>query len=430
MMVASPTKRTHIGRPVGRIPARWGAGDPPCRSTSCSPVVAGATCARRPTWRGRRSAAGAATPRCRSRGRRPGGSAGRLVARRGPGPLLGPRSSCSILLGALVVACALAIPVVGGVVGFALLAAAAAVYREIIRISGLQGAPVPREPAWRTWPVRYAWGLVIALGLAAPALLRHMIMDSIRMAGPLAGRGGRRGGRPGLVRRPPGRADRVGLRPLGPPDGPAGPGRGRAPSLCHVRGPADRPARPGGHRGRRDGDHRPAGLVRVHRARPLPRQEIRPAPPRGPPPYDIVFPEHASFPRFPRPLLPRLAAGLHPDRRPPLLAAALPGEADLDVVPAHICMDVHGREGPLLDPDPGRLRVPAGDPGPLAGAHPDARRQARRRPRAAESGGRTLGGASARRCAATRRVEAQTSSPTARISASALLWRTTPGRIR
>ncbi len=95
----------------------------------------------------------------------------------------------SLLLGGLVVACALAIPVVGGVVGFALLAAAAVVYREIIRISGLQGATVPREPAWRDWPVRYAWGLAIALGLAAPALLRHMVMDAYGWLVPLQGVG-------------------------------------------------------------------------------------------------------------------------------------------------------------------------------------------------------------------------------------------------
>ena len=142
MMVASPTERMHIGRRVGRIPARWGAGDPPCRSTSCSPVVAGAICARRPTWRGRRSAAGAATPRCRSPGRRPRGRQV-LWLFAGVRDVFRAEVILSILLGALVVSCTLAIPVVGAVVGLALLAAAAVVYREVIRLSGLQGAPVP-----------------------------------------------------------------------------------------------------------------------------------------------------------------------------------------------------------------------------------------------------------------------------------------------
>ena len=83
-----------------------------------------------------------------------------------------------ILLGALVVACTLAIPVVGAAAGLGLLAAAAVAYRKVIRISGLQGAPVPEEPAWRTWAERCVWGPVIALGLTAPVLLRHMTMDS------------------------------------------------------------------------------------------------------------------------------------------------------------------------------------------------------------------------------------------------------------
>jgi len=94
-----------------------------------------------------------------------------------------------VLLGALVIACALAIPVAGGAAGLALMAAAAAVYREIIRLSGLQGAAVLREPAWRAWPVRYAWGLAIALGLAAPAFLRHFIMDLYGWLIPLRGPG-------------------------------------------------------------------------------------------------------------------------------------------------------------------------------------------------------------------------------------------------
>ncbi len=95
----------------------------------------------------------------------------------------------AILLGALVVSFALAIPVLGAAVGLILLAAAAGVYREVIRLSGLQGAPVPLEPAWRVWPVRCAWGLVIALGLTAPVLLRHGIMDSYRWLIPLRGAG-------------------------------------------------------------------------------------------------------------------------------------------------------------------------------------------------------------------------------------------------
>lgn len=94
-----------------------------------------------------------------------------------------------ILLGALVVSCTLAIPVVGAAAGLALLAAAAVVYREVIRLSGLQGALVPREPAWRVWPVRYSWGLVIALGLTGPVLLRHAIMDSYGQLIPLRGAG-------------------------------------------------------------------------------------------------------------------------------------------------------------------------------------------------------------------------------------------------
>lgn len=94
-----------------------------------------------------------------------------------------------MLLGALVVSCTLAIPVVGGAAGLVLLAAAAVAYREVIRVSGLQGAPLPQEPAWRTWAARCFWGPVIALGLTAPVIQRHMIMDSYGQLIPLRGAG-------------------------------------------------------------------------------------------------------------------------------------------------------------------------------------------------------------------------------------------------
>ncbi len=95
----------------------------------------------------------------------------------------------AIPLGALLVSCTLLLPVVGAPVGLALLAAAAMLYREVIRVSGLQGAPGTPEPAWRVWPVRIAWGLLIALGLTAPVLLRHGIMDGYRQLIPLRGAG-------------------------------------------------------------------------------------------------------------------------------------------------------------------------------------------------------------------------------------------------
>src|SRR4051812_43965250 len=55
------------------------------------------------------------------------------------------------LLGAAAIAIALAIPVAGPAAAFALLAIAAALYREAVRRSGLHGAPGPPGPAWRTW---------------------------------------------------------------------------------------------------------------------------------------------------------------------------------------------------------------------------------------------------------------------------------------
>ena len=301
MMVASPTKRMHIGRTVGRIPARWGAGDPPCRSTSCSPVVAGAICARRPTWRGRRSAAGAATPRCRSPGRSPRGDRS-LGLFAGVRDVFRAEVLLAILLGALVVSCTLAIPVVGGVAGLALLAAAAVVYREVIRLSGLQGAPEPQEPAWRVWPVRCAWGLVIALGLTAPVLLRHGIMDSYGRLIPLRGAGVAAAAALGWIAVPlvvliGSACDRSG--PLTVRAALAVVGRH---PYRHDRGPADRPGRPGVPRSRPGDDHRPAGVVRVPRARPLPRQEIRLAPlPRSPPlrhpiPRARLLPANSSAP--------------------------------------------------------------------------------------------------------------------------------------
>lgn len=95
----------------------------------------------------------------------------------------------AIFLGALIVSFSLAIPIVGAGVALALLAAAAVVYREVIRLSGLQGSPALPGPAWRVWPVRCAWGLVIALGLTAPILMRHVIMDGFGRLIPWRGAG-------------------------------------------------------------------------------------------------------------------------------------------------------------------------------------------------------------------------------------------------
>jgi hypothetical protein len=83
----------------------------------------------------------------------------------------------SLLAGGLAISCALAIPVVGPAVGLALLAASAMLYPELVRRTGPRDAPAPPDP---TWPVRakhLAWGPVLAIGLTAPVVLRHAVMD-------------------------------------------------------------------------------------------------------------------------------------------------------------------------------------------------------------------------------------------------------------
>jgi hypothetical protein len=81
------------------------------------------------------------------------------------------------LAGGLVIACALAIPRVGPAAGFALLAAIASLYPGFVRSSGPDGGTARPGPAWRAWMSRGAWGLGLALGLTAPVLLRHVVMD-------------------------------------------------------------------------------------------------------------------------------------------------------------------------------------------------------------------------------------------------------------
>jgi hypothetical protein len=81
------------------------------------------------------------------------------------------------LVGGLIVGCALTIPVVGPIAGFALLALAAAFYPEVVSQSGRRGALAPPVPVGRLWAARCARGPVLALGLTAPFLLRHALMD-------------------------------------------------------------------------------------------------------------------------------------------------------------------------------------------------------------------------------------------------------------
>jgi lysylphosphatidylglycerol synthetase-like protein (DUF2156 family) len=83
----------------------------------------------------------------------------------------------AFVVGGLIVGCALTIPVVGPMAGFALLAIAAGLYPELVRQSGRRGALAPPVPVWRIWAARCVWGLALVLGLTAPVLLRHVVMD-------------------------------------------------------------------------------------------------------------------------------------------------------------------------------------------------------------------------------------------------------------
>ena len=90
-------------------------------------------------------------------------------------------------------------------------------------------------------------------------------------------------------------------------------------------------------RSRRGGDHRPAGVVRVPRARPLPRQEIRPAPPRASlPPTTSYSPSTHPSPSSSRHYAHGLRLGYTLIGAVPASLPRFPEHADLDLVPAHL----------------------------------------------------------------------------------------------
>jgi hypothetical protein len=95
----------------------------------------------------------------------------------------------SVVAGGLAVSCALAIPVVGPVVGLALLAAIATLYPEVVRRTGHDDAPAPPGATWTVRARQLAWGPVLAIGLTAPVLLRHAVMDGYGVLLPLRGLG-------------------------------------------------------------------------------------------------------------------------------------------------------------------------------------------------------------------------------------------------
>src|SRR5262245_41459407 len=74
----------------------------------------------------------------------------------GARPFLMPASIFAFLGCALIIACTLSLPVVGPAAGLVLLTIAAGFDLEVVRRSGLRGAPQPWVPGWRNWAERIA----------------------------------------------------------------------------------------------------------------------------------------------------------------------------------------------------------------------------------------------------------------------------------
>ena len=110
-----------------------------------------------------------------------GGSGGRLIREclDGARDILRFPTVISIGLGALVISIALALPAVGAAAGLALLTIAAVFYLEVFRRSGLVADPVPKAtaPSARLAAWWCLWAPTLVLGLFAPILARHALMD-------------------------------------------------------------------------------------------------------------------------------------------------------------------------------------------------------------------------------------------------------------
>jgi hypothetical protein len=107
----------------------------------------------------------------------------------GAGDFLRFESLFRFLVGGLVIASALVIPVVGTALGLTLLALAAGLYPEVVRRSGGRNTAAAPGPDWRARVSCIIWGPVLALGLTSPILLRHVVMDRYGLLLSWRGRG-------------------------------------------------------------------------------------------------------------------------------------------------------------------------------------------------------------------------------------------------